>query len=296
MEGAPSDPSHELIAADRRMDQCYRLFNRQRSLHQIIGGGRVPFPLTLEQAFRCCYSPNVDRAQMIQIQLHSFLAVVMEIQLCEDLKNPLPLERLDVDFGNHAADVLLWRCRWVSIAVVSAATIAWLLFERSGLSFLTICSDVLLILIVIQFVWAKSAENTLIDLWHFLLGRPLQPLPELVLTEEMVNDAAVSFRVKFNNLLMMAHDITLGKDFRIFFQVVGMLWILSIVGSFFSFFTLAYIGIILSFTIPVLYNKYEVHVDKCAGFVHRKFSKHYKIVDENVISKLPRRFSKNKDA
>ncbi|XP_042456353.1 reticulon-like protein B16 isoform X2 [Zingiber officinale] len=189
MEGAPSDPSHELIAADRRMDQCYRLFNRQRSLHQIIGGGR-------------------------------------------------------------AADVLLWRCRWVSIAVVSAATIAW----------------------------------------------PLQPLPELVLTEEMVNDAAVSFRVKFNNLLMMAHDITLGKDFRIFFQVVGMLWILSIVGSFFSFFTLAYIGIILSFTIPVLYNKYEVHVDKCAGFVHRKFSKHYKIVDENVISKLPRRFSKNKDA
>ncbi|XP_042456352.1 reticulon-like protein B16 isoform X1 [Zingiber officinale] len=226
MEGAPSDPSHELIAADRRMDQCYRLFNRQRSLHQIIGGGR-------------------------------------------------------------AADVLLWRCRWVSIAVVSAATIAWLLFERSGLSFLTICSDVLLILIVIQFVWAKSAV---------LLDKPLQPLPELVLTEEMVNDAAVSFRVKFNNLLMMAHDITLGKDFRIFFQVVGMLWILSIVGSFFSFFTLAYIGIILSFTIPVLYNKYEVHVDKCAGFVHRKFSKHYKIVDENVISKLPRRFSKNKDA
>lgn len=44
-------------------------------------------------------------------------------------------------------------------------------------------------------------------------------LPELVLSEEMVNNAAASFRVKINNLLLMAHDITLGKDFRLFFKV-----------------------------------------------------------------------------
>lgn len=51
------------------------------------------------------------------------------------------------------------------------------------------------------------------------MSRQLQPLPELVLSEEMVNNAAASFRVKVNNMLMMAHDITLGKDFRLFFQV-----------------------------------------------------------------------------
>ncbi|KAJ6850615.1 reticulon-like protein B16 [Iris pallida] len=39
----------------------------------------------------------------------------------------------------------------------------------------------------------------------------------------------------------MAHDITLGKDFKLFFQVVAFLWLLSVAGSFFSFFTLAYI-------------------------------------------------------
>lgn len=91
----------------------------------------------------------------------------------------------------------------------------------------------------------------------------------------MVNNAAASFRVKVNNMLLMAHDITLGKDFRLFFkvrrilffnmlhhlvllntvshlkdpcillyseQVVVFLWLLSVIGGLFSFFTLAYIG------------------------------------------------------
>lgn len=52
-----------------------------------------------------------------------------------------------------------------------------------------------------------------------LLSRQLQSLPELVLSEEMVNSAAASFRVKINYMLLMAHDITVGKDFRLFFMV-----------------------------------------------------------------------------
>lgn len=51
------------------------------------------------------------------------------------------------------------------------------------------------------------------------MSRQLPELPELVLSEEMVNNAAASFRVKINSLLLMAHDITLGKDFRLFFKV-----------------------------------------------------------------------------
>ncbi|XP_008782644.1 reticulon-like protein B16 [Phoenix dactylifera] len=239
MDSSSQDLSNGEIGVDSRkersLDQCassatagggYRLFDRQRSIHQIIGGGK-------------------------------------------------------------AADVILWKRQWISVGVIVVATVAWLLFERSGLSFLTICSDILLLLIVIQFIRANSAVY---------LNKQLQPLPELVLSEEMVNNAAASFRVKVNNMLMMAHDITLGKDFRLFFQVVVFLWLLSVVGSFFSFFTLAYIGTIVSITIPALYNKYDVHVDKCAWLVRQKFTKHYRVVDENVIRRLPRRFSKNKDA
>ncbi|KAK4579668.1 hypothetical protein RGQ29_029367 [Quercus rubra] len=111
--------------------------------------------------------------------------------------------------GGKAADILLWKQWTASFGVIVVATVAWLLFERSGLSFLSICSDVLLILIILLFLRAN---------YNVIRDRQLQTLPELVLSEEMVNNAAASFRVKINNVLHMAHDITLGKDFKLFFK------------------------------------------------------------------------------
>lgn len=189
--------------------------------------------------------------------------------------------------GGKAADVILWKRQHVSCGIIFVATVAWILFERAGLSFLTICSNVLLILIVLRFLRANYAV---------FRNKQLQTLPELVLSEEMVNSAAASFRVKVNYVLLMAHDITVGKDFRLFFKVVVGLWLLSVIGSLISFFTLAYIGTIISVTVPALYNRYEDYVDRYAGFIHRKFSKHYKIVDENVVSRFPRSLSKDKDS
>ncbi|XP_077223096.1 reticulon-like protein B16 [Tasmannia lanceolata] len=222
---ARKDRMLENSSSSAPVGSVYRLFNRQRSMCQILGGGK-------------------------------------------------------------AADVILWKQGHISFSIIVVTTVAWLVFERSGLSFLSVSSDSMLILIAIQFVRANSAV---------LLNKQLQPLPELVLSEEMVNNAAASFRVKINHMLVMAHDITLGKDFRLFFKVVVCLWLLSVIGSFFSFFTIAYIGTILSITIPALYNKYEERVDRYAGLVHKEISKHYSIVDANVISRLPRGFSKDKD-
>jgi hypothetical protein len=54
-------------------------------------------------------------------------------------------------------------------------------------------------------------------------------------------------------------------------------------------------GTIALVTIPALYNKYQRPVDRYAGMVHRNISRHYKIVDENVISRLPRRFIRDKE-
>ncbi|KAI6670230.1 hypothetical protein NL676_005115 [Syzygium grande] len=213
--------------------------------------------------------------------------------------------------GGIAADVLLWRRRHVSFGIIVVATVAWVIFERSGLSFLSICSDVFLLLIISLFIHANYAvlrnryeHHTLllmVTLKPLLLitfsfpSRPLPELSELVFSEEMVTNVAASFRVKINSLLLMAHDITLGKDFRLFFQVVVCLWLISAIGSFFSFFTLAYIGTIISITVPALYSRYEKHVDRFCGMLHRNFSRHYKVVDESFISKLPRSLSKDKN-
>lgn len=70
----------------------------------------------------------------------------------------------------------------------------------------------------------------------FSLSRQPPTLPELVVSEEMVNNVAASFRVKINNVLLIAHDITVGKDFRIFFKVsfVSGYNVLGIVSDYFS--------------------------------------------------------------
>ncbi|XP_021904229.1 reticulon-like protein B16 isoform X3 [Carica papaya] len=194
---------------------------------------------------------------------------------------------------DYLIDKLQFTSLWVavkwhfSLGILVIATVAWFIFERSGLPFLTICSDVLLILIIMLFVRANYAA---------LRNKQLQSLPELALSEEMVNNASASFRAKVNNLLLMAHDITLGKDFRLFFKVVVCLWLLSAIGSYFSFFTLAYIGAILSITLPALYSKYEERVDKYCGMIQRKFSHHYKVVDDSVIGRIPRTLSRDKNA
>ncbi|CAL1411899.1 unnamed protein product [Linum trigynum] len=185
--------------------------------------------------------------------------------------------------GGRAADVLLWKRRHISFGVVVVVTLGWFLFERSGLPFLTVSSDILLILIVLLFAHSNYAA---------MRNKQPQALPELVLSEEMVNSVAASFRVKINNMLLMAHEITLGKDFRLFFKVVVSLWLLSAIGSYFSFFTLAYIGTVLSITVPALYSKNEERVGRYFGMIHKRF----KIVDESVISRIPQGLSsKDKD-
>ncbi|CAG7877919.1 unnamed protein product [Brassica rapa] len=187
-----------------------------------------------------------------------------------------------------SADLLLWRRRNHSLGVIVLSTAAWLTFELSGLPFLSVSSDVLLIGIIISFVHAQVSS--------FRNSRQTDSLPELVLSEEMVNSTAASFRVKLNHLLVMAHDVTVGNDFRLFFKVVIFLWLLSAIGSYISFCTLVYIGTILSVTIPALYSKYQRKVDKCCGLIHRQLSHQYKLVDENVISRLSWSLSKDKDS
>ncbi|KAG5398876.1 hypothetical protein IGI04_020690 [Brassica rapa subsp. trilocularis] len=186
-----------------------------------------------------------------------------------------------------SADLLLWRRRNHSLGVIVLSTAAWLTFELSGLPILSVSSDVLLIGIIISFVHAQVSS---------FRNRQTDSLPELVLSEEMVNSTAASFRVKLNHLLVMAHDVTVGNDFRLFFKVVIFLWLLSAIGSYISFCTLVYIGTILSVTIPALYSKYQRKVDKCCGLIHRQLSHQYKLVDENVISRLSWSLSKDKDS
>ncbi|MCH97239.1 reticulon-like protein B11-like [Trifolium medium] len=56
------------------------------------------------------------------------------------------------------ADVLLWKNWRGGVAVLSSATTLWYLFECAGYNFLSFVANVILLLVVILFLWAKAAN------------------------------------------------------------------------------------------------------------------------------------------
>lgn len=173
------------------MGSSDRLFNRQRTVHQILGGGLV-------------------------------------------------------------ADVMLWRRKSLTVWFLFVTLAVWLVFEKSGYTLLSLVSSVLLLLLVILFLWAKSAE---------LLNRPPPPLPDLYLSEEVVNEIAGFIRSHINSLLSTSKDVALGKDTRMFFRVAAYMCLLSVIGGFTDFLTLGYTSLLIILTIPALYEKFEDDID-----------------------------------
>lgn len=176
------------------------------------------------------------------------------------------------------ADVLLWKKWSVGFVLLISATALWFLFERAGYNPLSFASNVLLLLVVILFFWAKSAS---------LLNRPLPPLPDLEISEDTVVIAADVLRAWVNRALSIARDIAIGRNLKLFARVAVGLWIASYIGSLFNFLTLAYVGVLLSLSVPVLYDKYQDHIDDKLCVTHRLIQTQYQKIDENLLKKIP---------
>lgn len=198
------------------MGSSDRLFNRQRTVHQILGGGLV-------------------------------------------------------------ADVMLWRRKNLTVGILVVTLAAWLVFEKSGYTLLSLVSSVLLLLLTILFLWAKSAA---------ILNRPAPPLPDLHLSEEAVNEIAAFIRDHVNALLSISKDIALGKDTRMFLKVAAHLWLIFVVGGFTDFLTLGYTSLVLLLTVPVLYEKHEDRVDTWILVACRKAQQLYLRFDVEILGRI----------
>ncbi|KAJ4704523.1 Reticulon-like protein [Melia azedarach] len=181
--------------------------------------------------------------------------------------------------GGLAADVILWRRKNATVGILLVTLAAWVVFERSGYTLLSLVSSVLLLLIAILFLWAKSAA---------ILNRPAPPLPELHLSEELVNEVAALIRTSVNDLLSISQDIALGKNSRLFFKVAVCLWLISFVGGMTDFLTLGYTSLVIVLTLPAMYERYEDHIDKYVIMGCRKLVQLYVKIDEELVSKARR--------
>nr|XP_043621673.1 reticulon-like protein B11 [Erigeron canadensis] len=162
--------------------------------------------------------------------------------------------------GGPVADILLWKNVYGGGVVLISSTIFWFLFERGGYNILAFVANNLLLLVTILFFWAKSAS---------LLNRPLPPIPELDISEESVLIAAEEMQVWINHAFSLAHEIAVNGNVKALISVVSSLWLISYIGSFFNFLTLLYIGVLLSLSLPFLYDKFQTQVDEKLTVLHK---------------------------
>ncbi|KAL2481234.1 Reticulon-like protein B12 [Abeliophyllum distichum] len=179
--------------------------------------------------------------------------------------------------GGLFADVMLWRQKNQTAGILVVTLAAWVVFEVSGYTLVSLSSNVFLLLFTVLFLWAKSAA---------ILNRPAPPLPHLHLSEEVINEAATLIRNHINVLLSVFEDIALGRDSKMFIKVALSLLLMSVIGSVIDFLTLGYISLFFVLTVPALYERYEDHIDTYSLKSYRKLQHLYTRFDAVCINKV----------
>ncbi|KAH0855791.1 hypothetical protein HID58_084052 [Brassica napus] len=197
-----------------------------------------------------------------------------------------------------AADVLLWRDKKVTAGLVGAVTVIWLLFGFGHCRLLTFVCRGSILFVILSFVWSNA------------LNRSPEKIMEIYIPEKPLLQAASALTFEVNCALATLRSIALERDIKNFALVVIGLWLVSIIGSWFSFLSLIYIckytklvlillfclfrdyvldssptGFVLIHTVPKLYEKYEDEIDPIAEKAVIEMKKHFQVLEAKFLSK-----------
>ncbi|KAL2485102.1 Reticulon-like protein B9 [Abeliophyllum distichum] len=181
----------------------------------------------------------------------------------------------DILGGGTVADILLWRNKNLSAAILIGFTVIWFLFEVVEYNFVTLFCHLTMAVMIVVFAWSTGAG---------LADRNPPDLRALTIPES-------TFRwllTKINRFLLKFYNVSSGKDLKTFFLAIASLWVLSGIGNYFSSLNLLYIGFLCLATLPTLYERYRDEVDYLASQGNRDIKKLYKKLDSQVLNKIPR--------
>ncbi|KAL5553074.1 hypothetical protein UlMin_040475 [Ulmus minor] len=184
--------------------------------------------------------------------------------------------------GGKVADIVLWRDKKLSAAILIGLTIIWFLFEVEEFHFVTLLCYLLLITMVAIFLWFRTA---------WIINRNPPNIDEIELPESTCR----FFFKKLNRVLMKFYEISTGEDVRLFFLAIASLWVLSILGTCVSTLNLIFLVVLCMETLPTFYERNQREVDKLATKVYVELKKLYKKFKHTVLDKIPRGPVKGKD-
>ncbi|CAN4124871.1 unnamed protein product [Withania somnifera] len=176
--------------------------------------------------------------------------------------------------GGKVADILLWRDKTLTTSILIGFTVIWSLFEVMEYNFVTLLCHISMSMMLILFIWSMGAG--------FIDWNP----PDF--RAFMISESTFRWLCgKFNSMLAKFYEISSGKDFRTFSSITS-LWILSIIGNYFSSLNLLYLGFVCLATLPALYERYQNEVDYLVSQGNQDMKKLYNKFDTEVLNKIPR--------
>ncbi|CAM8982163.1 unnamed protein product [Rhodiola kirilowii] len=187
--------------------------------------------------------------------------------------------------GGKVADILLWRNKPMSTAILAGVTLLWFLFEVAEYNLVTLLSHMFITKMLVIFIWGTCAE-------FFKLSPP--KVPTIILDEQTLQRAAIVIHRRLIDLVSAVIYIACGNDLRLFFSAIGILSVLSIFGNYISFVNLLFFGFLLMETLPFLYERYEDDVDYIVGKIARELKENFMRFDSNILNKIPRGPTKDK--
>ncbi|KAM3231710.1 reticulon-like protein B1 [Capsicum annuum] len=182
------------------------------------------------------------------------------------------------------ADILLWRNKKISGGMFACATVIWFLFECTGYHLLTFICHSLIVSLAISFFWSNLS---------FFVNKRFIELPKIELPEESWMQFVLLLRDQCTCAFGIFREVASGDDLKKFLYAIFGLWIVSIVGRWFSLLTLVYLIFVMMLTVPCLYEKYEDQVNAYGKMAIKELRKQYSQVDEKVLQKIPIPFIKD---
>ncbi|KAL4586649.1 hypothetical protein LXL04_011290 [Taraxacum kok-saghyz] len=183
--------------------------------------------------------------------------------------------------GGQVANLLLWRNKSFSAAILLGITMIWFLFEVVEYTFVSLICQISILVMLILFITYTTAKFANWD------------LPDI--QEITIQESAFRWLYKKTNwVLLRFYEISSGENLFEFFLVIGSLWMVSVIGNYYSSLNLLFFCCICLGTLPALYEQYQQEVDRLVRKGSKDARKVLKKLDSKVLNKIPRGRVKDK--
>ncbi|PNH06921.1 Reticulon-like protein B1 [Tetrabaena socialis] len=184
--------------------------------------------------------------------------------------------------SKHVEELLLWSKPKDSALVFGGATLAFAAYRANPFTAATIICYAVAGACLLAFTWAQAA--TFVN-W---LGPPVPAILTHGMTEEDARKVAESARPAINKALAVVGVLASGKDLRLSLLVAFGSYLAARIFALISPLTLAYIVVLLAFTLPKAYEAKHEDVDKVVKLIKDKVHEVGAKFNETVLSKIPK--------